>query len=749
MLTPSTQLRRAVDEGGGCRPGDVVTSWQLLSGVLLAGLNNRIARWPGGGARRYSPAMKTPRRRLPVALALLLLPLCVAHAPPAAAQWVPDVFQCSDAPEGLAGYVGQSTCIWEEQPGVAAFRAELLDAFPVTTDLGIKRACGSGGKSEHKEGRAWDWGVKSWVSSQKAIGDGVVAALIDTDDCGQEHALARRLGIMYMIWNEHVWRAYKPWLGWQPYTGSNPHTDHVHFSFSWPGALQETSYWTDGEAAPPGEEEQPVCVPAPVAGAESSYFKDMVPGSLGFDAALLLAQAGITNGCSNEPKLFCPECPTSRYQAVVFLLRAMGIDIPGPPATPSFDDVPVDVWWLPYVEYAKTLGITSGCGGSNFCPHDPVTRGQMAKFVVKSAGWANVNPAAATFADVPTGHLFYKDIETLKAKCVTNGCGDGVNYCPDELVPRRHAAMFIARAFDLGDYNACIDYCDPSTCAEGGWCDAWSACGGFTDACDETGTRTRTCHDFGSCESSSLDPTCGASSTQESGACERDTDGDVVAGWSVWTACAASLGSNGGAGDPCDTNGTQTRSRTVCSGGGSVTETETQSCTLEVNCPEPDPDPDPEPTPDPDPEPTPDPDPEPKPDPDPEPTPYPDPEPGPEASNAADAGGRSDSELAPPVDASGPVPDGSPVTADPVAAADSTAASSDGGAATITDGGVILAPDVGSTTTVSSTDTSRSASGCTSGVGGAPGGLALLMLVLLARARRRWWLRLGLWRSRA
>ena len=34
----------------------------------------------------------------------------------------------------------------------------VLRAYPGTRSLGIVRACSAGGRSEHKEGRAWDWG---------------------------------------------------------------------------------------------------------------------------------------------------------------------------------------------------------------------------------------------------------------------------------------------------------------------------------------------------------------------------------------------------------------------------------------------------------------------------------------------------------------------------------------------------------------------------------------------------------------
>src|SRR5204863_7951042 len=59
---------------------------------------------------------------------------------------------------------------------------------------------------------------------------------------GNQYAMARRLGIMYIIWNHQFWALYNVRLGWQSYSGDNPHTDHVHFSFYWAGALQQTTY---------------------------------------------------------------------------------------------------------------------------------------------------------------------------------------------------------------------------------------------------------------------------------------------------------------------------------------------------------------------------------------------------------------------------------------------------------------------------------------------------------------------------
>ncbi|MER6350222.1 hypothetical protein ACWC10_37885, partial [Streptomyces sp. NPDC001595] len=147
-----------------------------------------------------------------------------------------------------AGYEPQRDCDPTPKPGVAAFKDLLLSTYPGTTNLGISRACGSGGTSEHKEGRAFDWGVN--VNGQAHIAADLLDWLLATDAHGNRHALARRFGIMYMIWNRRIWEAYRADRGWTPYSGASPHTDHVHFSFGWAGARQQTTWWKG--AAPSG-----------------------------------------------------------------------------------------------------------------------------------------------------------------------------------------------------------------------------------------------------------------------------------------------------------------------------------------------------------------------------------------------------------------------------------------------------------------------------------------------------------------
>lgn len=164
---------------------------------------------------------------------------------PSGGNYAPPPRSFSGGIEGFAGYVGQTQCSGAK-PGVVAFRDFVLATYPCTSSGGIVRGCSVGGRSEHKEGRAWDW----MVSANNPAGLRLLAWLLAADAQGNPAALARRLGIMYIVFNRRIWRAYRASQGWQPYSGSNPHTDHVHFSFSHAGANKQTSFWGGAGAAP-------------------------------------------------------------------------------------------------------------------------------------------------------------------------------------------------------------------------------------------------------------------------------------------------------------------------------------------------------------------------------------------------------------------------------------------------------------------------------------------------------------------
>ena len=97
----------------------------------------------------------------------------------------------------------------------------------------------------------------------------------------------------------------------------------------------------------------------------------------------------------------------------------------------------------------------SGCGNGAYCPQNPVTREQMAIFVLKTLDPALVPPPCAPpnlYLDVPETSPFCRWIEELTNRGVVSGCGGG-NYCPAASVTREQMGVFLAVTFGLTLYG--------------------------------------------------------------------------------------------------------------------------------------------------------------------------------------------------------------------------------------------------------------------------------------------------------
>ncbi len=138
-----------------------------------------------------------------------------------------------------AGVIGEYTHCTFRAPGTGTFLGgEATDPY-----------LGERGRLEKVEEIRLETVVPAHAAD-RAVADDFLAWLLATDRYGHPFAMARRLGIMYMIHNRRIWSAYRWMDGWRPYTGASPHTDHVHFSFSWAGANRATTWWT-APGAPP------------------------------------------------------------------------------------------------------------------------------------------------------------------------------------------------------------------------------------------------------------------------------------------------------------------------------------------------------------------------------------------------------------------------------------------------------------------------------------------------------------------
>jgi Glycoside hydrolase family 44/S-layer homology domain len=124
-------------------------------------------------------------------------------------------------------------------------------------------------------------------------------------------------------------------------------------------------------------------------------FSDVAVAQPFYDFVMTTADDGISVGCGAGA--FCPDLPVTRAQMAVFLLKAsLGERYAPPPATgAAFGDVPASAFAAAWIEDLAARGITGGCGGGNFCPDATVTRAQMAVFLLKALNGSSYTPPSA------------------------------------------------------------------------------------------------------------------------------------------------------------------------------------------------------------------------------------------------------------------------------------------------------------------------------------------------------------------
>lgn len=202
--------------------------------------------------------MHAPRSVLGLLLTTLLLlgtlsPLTASAAPKdPRPQRVPAPTAAFPVPlESYAGYQPQTRCRKKPQPGVLLLADWLVQRGG---RLGpITRSCAGSSTSEHKEARAIDWMLDARKRKNRRTAKKFLDELFAPDDLGNPHALARRMGVMYIIWNDRIYRSYDGFRK-RPYLSSGckrrkgcsitlRHRDHVHISLTRKAAKGRLSWY--------------------------------------------------------------------------------------------------------------------------------------------------------------------------------------------------------------------------------------------------------------------------------------------------------------------------------------------------------------------------------------------------------------------------------------------------------------------------------------------------------------------------
>ncbi len=210
-------------------------------------------------------AFSHPRRAFRVLQMLVSLGLAVGlvAATPALAAPAPASIPIPAIPadlsvevDPLATYQGQGICDLTSKAGTDKLIALIQATYPgFANSISSPRECAYGNRSEHKENRAIDWMIDASKPAQSKVAQAFIRWLLATDSDGNKYAMARRLGIMYIGWNDRIWQSAPGEPSWSEISWLNCfanqtddydtscHRDHVHLSLSWDGSAGLTSFW--------------------------------------------------------------------------------------------------------------------------------------------------------------------------------------------------------------------------------------------------------------------------------------------------------------------------------------------------------------------------------------------------------------------------------------------------------------------------------------------------------------------------
>ena len=163
-----------------------------------------------------------------------------------------------------------------------------------------------------------------------------------------------------------------------------------------------------------------------------------IGGSKFASAITWVYQQGIMAGCTSTR--FCPDAELTRGQLASAL--ANGLNLPAATTDYYLDDT-----GSPHeadINRLREAGLTGGCGDGNYCPGRVVRRGGLASALAVAL---NLPATTTNFFVDDNDSPHEANINRIAAAGISSGCG-GDNYCPDSRVKRAQAAAFLRNAFD-------------------------------------------------------------------------------------------------------------------------------------------------------------------------------------------------------------------------------------------------------------------------------------------------------------
>lgn len=178
-------------------------------------------------------------------------------------------------------------------------------------------------------------------------------------------------------------------------------------------------------------------------------FNDVTPISpwIGPDYIRVIYQNGITSGCGGGN--YCPFNMVTRAEMAVFLLRAkLGGSYTPPPASHYFTDM-AGHWAEAWADDLYRRGIAAGCSGGVYCPSNMITRAELSVLLLRGKYGASYSPPVVpiSFSDTQSHWARYW-IQNIKSLEISDGC-TATTFCPDAPLSRQDMAALLVKAFNI------------------------------------------------------------------------------------------------------------------------------------------------------------------------------------------------------------------------------------------------------------------------------------------------------------
>ncbi|MFW0185457.1 exo-alpha-sialidase [Rothia sp. CCM 9418] len=173
------------------------------------------------------------------------------------------------------------------------------------------------------------------------------------------------------------------------------------------------------------------------------YFHDVRPGDLFYTEINWMGESGISHGWPD--KTYRPLTQLDRAAVAAFFYRMAGSPEYTAPAVSPFKDVPTDHVFYKEISWLAEQGITTGWEDGTFRPHAPAQHDAIAVFFYRFAGSPEYTaPVPSMFKDVDSSVIFAREIAWFAEQGITRGWDDGT-YRPYQPTQRDAMAAFIYR----------------------------------------------------------------------------------------------------------------------------------------------------------------------------------------------------------------------------------------------------------------------------------------------------------------